>query len=286
MEARLEKMERVQLEYLFKDKPYDASVSMANYDGLDFVSEGAHIYGQIMYPDGTFAENRPCVVLFHGIPGRCRNDDLAHALCRIGCVVVVPHHRGAWGSQGKYLVSNCIQDAKNLAAWVRSEEFVNKYHTDPDAVFLAGHSMGGCTSLNAGKTIPELRGLILIAPYDTTRSYRDGKPEILRAVLSGSHILNWDGEDVVFEDIVSHVDDWAFEDAAEQIKNQNICVATGEFDRTAPGLQMVGPLWKNLAAYDTPALRCWKDFPGAHGLFGARIEFIEFVAGFIAECLK
>ncbi len=284
--AKGKNMERVQLQYLFKDKPYDASVSLANYDSLDFVSEGSHIYGMVHYPDGSFAEKRPCVILLHGIPGNARNDDLAHALCRVGCVVVVPHHRGAWGSEGKYLVTNCIQDAKNLVEWARSDEFVSKYHTDPDAVFLAGHSMGGCVTLNAGKTIPQLRGLILIAPYDTTRSLRDGKPEVLREVIADGYILHWDGEEAAYDDIAAHVDDWAFENAAEQVKDQNICVATGTLDGAAPGPLMVAPLWDRLAEYKTSALRRWKEFPAGHGLIGARVEFIRFVGEFIADSLK
>ena len=117
-------MERIQLQYLFKDKPYVEGNAQADYDSLDVVSHGCHLYGEILWPDGGYAQLRPCVILFHGFPGCARNDDLAHALCRIGCVVLTPHHRGAWGSEGEYLVSNCVEDAVVLANHVRSAELL------------------------------------------------------------------------------------------------------------------------------------------------------------------
>ena len=100
-------------EYLFEDKVVADSCPLSDYGTLDVVSGGSHLYGEIMWPDGSFAEGRPCVIVFHGYPGSARNDDISHALCRMGCVVMSPHHRGAWGSEGKYLLSHCIEDAVN-----------------------------------------------------------------------------------------------------------------------------------------------------------------------------
>ena len=136
-------------EYLFEDKAVDGSCPLSDYGTLDVVSEGLHLYGEIMWPDGSFAEGRPCVIVFHGYPGSARNDDISHALCRMGCVVMSPHHRGAWGSEGKYLLSHCIEDAVNVAEYARSKEFCERYRVDAGKIFLLGHSMGGCTVLNA-----------------------------------------------------------------------------------------------------------------------------------------
>ena len=111
-------MDRLLLQYLFEDGPFLRETALPDYDTLDIVSHGCHLYGEILWPDGGFGQLRPCVILLHGFPGSARNDDLAHALCRIGCVVLIPHHRGAWGSEGEYLISNCVEDAVTLADYV------------------------------------------------------------------------------------------------------------------------------------------------------------------------
>lgn len=276
---------RIQLKYLFEDKPYDPAVEPSDYDALDFVSAGCHLYGKILWPDGSFAADRPCVILLHGFPGAARSDDLAYALCRIGCVVVVPHHRGAWGSEGKYLVSNCIQDALALADWARSPAFCRQYRVDARAVFLAGHSMGGNTALNAGRTLPWLRGLILMTPFDPTRALRDGHPETLHRLLPEGDILRSDGLDAIFDDIAAHVDSWQFERAFAQVRTQNLCCVTGRLDEIAPGEQMVQPLWQKLRAAQTPAIHRLLELPAGHGLCGSRIALIRFAAQFIADAL-
>ena len=85
----------------------------------------------------------PCAIICHGFAGFTRWDDVAHDLCRAGIVVIIPHHRGAWGSEGDYLVTGCIRDAEELAKWASSAAFVHQYGTDASAVYLIGHSMGG-----------------------------------------------------------------------------------------------------------------------------------------------
>ena len=127
---------RLALEYLFQDRP--SAAAPADYDMLCVKVGDAELYGELMWPDGGYKGNRPCVILCHGYPGVARNDDLAFALRRIGCVVLTPHHRGAWGSQGTYLISNCVEDAVHLYNYVRSGSFCEKYHVDPGAVFLIG----------------------------------------------------------------------------------------------------------------------------------------------------
>lgn len=104
-------------------------------------SHGSKIYGELMWPDGGFFARHPCVLLFHGYLGAARNDDLAFALRRIGCVVATVHHRGAWGSEGSYLISNCVEDVINVYRHVWEPAFCQKYRIHPNAIFLIGHSM-------------------------------------------------------------------------------------------------------------------------------------------------
>jgi pimeloyl-ACP methyl ester carboxylesterase len=277
-------MERLQLQYLFEDQPLAQEITPPDYDTFEFVSEGCRLFGEIMWPAGCYT-SRPCVVLMHGYPGSARNDDLAHALCRIGCVVVTPHHRGAWGSEGKYLPSRCVEDAVNLANYVRSAAFVQKYQTDPDAVFLAGHSMGGNTTLNAGKQLPWLRGMILIAPFDPTRSLRDGDETALRELLPQCSVLHCDGEEAIYEDLTAHVNAFAFENAFEQVKDRNLCCVGGSMDACAPPDVMFGPLWQRLQQHPTAAIQRFEKLPAYHGLLGCRQACIRMIAQFIADTL-
>ena len=279
-------MKRIQLEYLFEDRPTPRDVVPADYDALDVVSGGSHIYGQIMWPDGGYAEPRPCVILTHGYPGTARNDDLVHALRRVGCVVLTPHHRGAWGSQGNYLVSHCVEDAVAVAEYAHTPEFCEKFHTDPDCVFLGGHSMGGNTTLNACRKLPWLRGLILMTPFDSTRLIRQGQPDKLRSLLpAGYNLTGYDAE-VFFQDIEAHVGEYDFEKSFDAVKDQNLCCVEGELDTLAPMEDMFLPLWRMLEAHLTAAIQRMTVLPTGHGLCDCRVALIRYVAQFIADVVN
>ena len=272
------------LEYLFSDRPYDPAFPPADYDMLCVKSGESELYGEIMWPDGSYGGQRPCVILCHGYPGVARNDDLAFALRRIGCVVVVMHHRGAWGSQGNYLVSNCVQDVVNLFVHVHSPAFCETYRTDPSAVFLIGHSMGGNSVLQAARRLKGVRGLILLTPYDPTRFLREGKDAALLPLLHTGRILHSDGLDAILRDIRGHLEDYAIDNAFPDICDQNICCFTGTLDTIAPPW-MVMPLWSQLAAHKTDAIQRLIEFPATHGLCGSRIAVIQKVARFLDDVL-
>jgi pimeloyl-ACP methyl ester carboxylesterase len=276
-------MKRLQLEYLFEDRPCPPGVALSDYDMLDVVSHGSHIYGEILWPDGGFTALRPCVVMFHGFPGSARNDDVAHALCRIGCVVLTPHHRGSWGSEGEYLVSNCVEDALVLAEYVHSGEFCAQYNTDPDSVYFIGHSMGGNTALQAARQLPWLRGLVLMTPFDVNVHIRDGEEQTLRGLMAQGSILRSQGVEAIFQDLAAHRAQYAYTTAYEQLKDQNILFITGQADQCAPGERMIKPLWELLQAHETAAVQRFRELPANHGLLGCRTELIRLIAAFLEE---
>lgn len=244
-------------------------------------SGGARIYGEILWPDGGFAEPRPCVLLSHGYPGVARNDDLAFALRRIGCVVVVLHHRGAWGSEGQYLVSHCVEDVIRVYEQIRSPAFCQQYCVDPNAIFLAGHSMGGNSVLQAARRLQGVRGLILLAPYDPTWHLRSGHPEALRPLLQTGYILHSDGLGAILRDIEAHVTEYAFDAAFQDLRDQNLCCILGTLDRiTLP--EMILPLWQTLRPRDSSAIQHLVQLPAAHGLCGCRTAVIQTAAQFVA----
>jgi len=274
-------MANINLRYLFKDNKKIDSDNLPDYTNLDFNSSGSQIYGEIMWPANTAKKPHPCVIMLHGFPGSARNDDISHALCRAGCVVIVPHHRGAWGSQGKYLVTNCVEDAYNLAQYARSPEFIKKYDADPDNIFLLGHSMGGNSALNAGKKIDWIKGIIMLAPFDPTCFLSRGKEGYIDALLYEGNILNSDGIDAIYNDINENRDSLNFEKAFDAVKNKNILIFQAEYDSVSVNEQMVSPLWKKLSENKTSANQKLITYPTEHGLLGRRISMIKQIGKFI-----
>ncbi len=276
-------MGRLNLEYLFEDKEDLNPNALPDYTSLDFVSNGSHIYGEIMWPTGDSPVPRPCVIMLHGFPGSARNDDISHALCRIGCVVLVPHHRGAWGSEGKYLVTNCVEDAENLAHYAHSDEFCAKYNIDPDRIFLLGHSMGGNSALNAGRKITWLRGIILLAPFDPTIFIERGREAYFSALLNEGKILQSDGIDSIYDDIVENREELSFVNAFHGVKDKNIIIFTARFDTVSENELMIMPLWRLLRQRETSSIQKLIDYPVEHGLLGRRISMIREIGKFINE---
>ena len=279
-------MAKIFSEFLFEDKLHNPEDLLSDSGAFEFPCGDGALWGQVMRPDGSFSGARPCVIFLHGFPGGNRNDDFAHALCRIGCVVLVIHHRGAWGSPGKYLVSNCIEDIKGLAEYVRSDAFLNEYHVDPESVYLFGHSMGGNNAINAGKELPWLRGLILMAPYNSTCYIRKGEENRLRDLMQSARFLNSDGPDAIYDDILQHVEDWNFPHAAESLKNQNILILSGAYDEVAPEADMVLPFWNQLQSHQTTALHRHISYPVSHALMGCRVMALKSIAEFLEDTLN
>ncbi len=275
---------RFDLRWLFEDKPVEPGVSPADYDGFEVAVNGERIYGQALWPDGSFAAPRPTALLLHGYPGTGRNDDLAQALRRCGCAVVVPHARGAWGSEGTYSFAHIVEDAIAVAQEVRSGELGKKLHADPGSIFLIGHSMGGWATLNAACALPWLRGLVLLAPYDLTYHIVRNEPEKLRELLSCGLIMHTDGEEALFAEAVS-LKDRSFASCFEAVKNMDVCGVYGSLDTVAP-FAMSEPLWQLLDACTVPAVRRRVDYPTVHGLDSHRVAMTRFVAEFLADSLK
>ncbi|WP_188606940.1 alpha/beta fold hydrolase [Aquaticitalea lipolytica] len=117
---------------------------------------------------GMFAageEQKETVILTHGLPGHERNLDLAQELRRSGKNVIYFNYRGAWGSQGEFLYSNCVEDVHKILDFFSSSENVIKYKIKPNAFILFGHSMGGGIALIAGATDNRVKKIAIYSPY-------------------------------------------------------------------------------------------------------------------------
>ena len=274
-------------ENLFCDAPARSSDAVADYDALVFRSGDAEIYGQILIPDRTFGEKRPCVLMFHGFAGFGRFDDVGQALCRAGCVVLIPHHRGAWGSQGKYSVSHCVQDAAGLVRHVRTPAFRAKYRIDPDAVFLIGHSMGGNTVLNAAVEVPGVRGIVMLAPCDIGTMFRQMSREEMKKFMidNGLEVLNTDGFDAVCDDLGRHAEAYAFPNAAAKLRDVHLFLVTGKWDTCISNDLL--RLFYSAARGNRKILSCsFRSYPARHGLMGVRTQLSRDIAGFILKAME
>ena len=273
----------IDTDYLQKDMDSENGQTLARLEALAFKSEGSTLYGQILVPDASYGDGRPIVIFFHGFAGFTRFDDVGQALCRAGCVVVIPHHRGAWGSEGEYTVSGCVKDAVNLVDWVRTKEFRKTYRANPRAVFLVGHSVGGCTALHAAERRRQsVRGVVLLAPCDIAATVQGLSPAAATRFLveNGAEALRSGGVEALGKDIRDNSHALRFMSAAQAVSGIDMMLVLGDYDQVIP-LQPVKDLWATPTTHGAERTRL--DYPVAHDLMGRRVALAEDIGDFISR---
>ena len=266
----------------FGDSDCASPNDLPRLEALVFKSEGSNIYGQVLVPSAQFTGARPCVIFCHGFAGFTRWDDVAHDLCRAGIVVVIPHHRGAWGSEGEYTVTGCIRDAGNLARWANGADFAAKYRTDTNAVYLVGHSMGGNSVVNAAARTGGVKGVALIAPCDigfmAEKMERDELAKFL--IGEGLHVLHRASDEAVVSDIERNASTMRFSRAAKSLAGVEVFLATGEYDTVVP-TKPLDAFWD--ALQNNGARRIRKSYRATHSLMGCRRALARDLAEFILK---
>lgn len=266
----------------FTDGSFESEAELPRLDALVFDSDGSTIYGQVLVPSSQFGEKRPCAILCHGFAGFTRWDDVAHDLCRSGIIVVIPHHRGAWGSEGEYTVSGCIRDAENLANWAIGAEFAAKYGADTNAVFLIGHSMGGNSVVNASARVKGIRGVALIAPCDIGYMASNMSNDQMLAFLRGEGltVLKRTSDEAVVDDIYDNAATMRFTNAAKSLSGRKVFLATGEYEKVVPN-EPLDEFWaalpEDVDRHERKIYRC------GHSMMGYRRELAAALADFILQ---
>lgn len=267
---------------LFKDSAFALKEGMPYSNFIDVVSHGSHLYGYILMPGAEFDEKHPCVLMFHGFPGYTTNNDLEHALRRMGCAVLHVNHRGSWGSEGVYNFTNLIEDAISVAQWVKSDAVVNKYQIDVNNIFLVGHSMGGMTVINTLRKLDFVKGAVAIAPYDLAYPFEhNGAGPLNEMIELEGRCLKKDNDKAIFQNAVTFYKDLKLENAYEDIKDRNIFLIGADFDEVAPPEQMLVPLWHKLARHKTQADQKYIALNTNHNLCGVRITLAENIGEWI-----
>jgi uncharacterized protein len=123
-------------------------------------SHGSRIMGMFLLAEGTNPHGT--VILLHGFPGYEQNMDLAQVLRRDGWNVLAVHYRGAWGSQGVFSFTHCMEDVGTMLAYVTDSANAAKFHVDPKRIVVIGHSMGGFMTVAAMAQHPEIAAGVVI----------------------------------------------------------------------------------------------------------------------------
>jgi pimeloyl-ACP methyl ester carboxylesterase len=142
-----------------KDSPANPSIPSQNVETIIY-SDGSRLMGMFLLASG--AETHRTVILLHGFPGYEQNMDLAQALRRDGWNVLAVHYRGAWGSEGSFSFTHCMQDIGVMLTYVRTPATATKFRIDTRKIVVIGHSMGGFLAAAAMAQHPEFSAGVII----------------------------------------------------------------------------------------------------------------------------
>ncbi|MCU1324563.1 MAG: alpha/beta hydrolase [Acidobacteriaceae bacterium] len=151
----------------------------AALESFQLPSNGALLNAFVYVAAG--ASPHPTVLLLHGFPGNEKNLDIAQTLRRAGYNVLYFDYRGSWGSPGDFSFTHSIEDTEAAITYLRTPANATKLRVDPNALILAGHSMGGMISAVTAAhfaTDPGIRAVVLISAANMTG-------RVLPAVQSG-----------------------------------------------------------------------------------------------------
>ena len=210
-------------------------------------------------------ELHPAVLLSHGYPGNEQNMDLMQFLRALGFAVLTYHYSGSWGSDGDFSFHNCLEDANTVLDYLLRH--AAEYDIDPKRIYAVGHSMGGFVTTHLLASRRELRGGVLIAPWDVARTYacavasedcRRNLDEVLSCGygwLKGISAERFDAE--LFHD----TDALRLDKLAPKLQNVPILCISGESDVVTPPELHQLPLRDAMADSET---FCHATLPGDH----------------------
>ena len=138
-------------------------------DSFSLLIEGkrGNLFSLLSTPGGQSLH--PAVILSHGYPGNEQNMDLMQFLRAMGFAVLTYHYSGSWGSDGDFSFRSCLEDANTVLDYLLRH--AADYAIDPKRIYAVGHSMGGFVTTHLLASRQELRGGVLIAPWDVARTY-------------------------------------------------------------------------------------------------------------------
>ena len=245
-------------------------------------SHGDKIFGRFMLPAlATEEEKAPVLVMLHGYPGLEQNMDMPPVLRRGGIATLYFNYRGVWGGHGYYSFSHLIEDTFTMVAWIK--ERAEKYHVDPDRIYLMGHSMGGFTALNALAQGVGVRGAVIMAPCDMAMRYED-QPERFEAMMetAAKGYFRMPHDNYLREDIAAHSKEWRFDALADKIpQTMPLRFIGGKKDTMVPPESHIMPLYNLLKERGMDVT--YQELDAGHIFTAYRITLTNMVFDLVAE---
>ena len=245
-------------------------------------SNGDDIFGRFMLPAmATEEERAPALVMLHGYPGLEQNMDMPPVLRRGGLATLYFNYRGVWGGHGYYSCSHLIEDTFTVVNWIR--ENAEKYHVDPERIYLMGHSMGGFTALNALAQGVPVRGAIIMAPCDMAMRYEE-EPERFEAMMETAKrgYFRMPYEDYLRHDIEAHHAQWRFTALADKIpQTMPMRFIGGKKDEMVPPETNIMPIYDLLKQRGMDV--AYSELDAGHIFTPCRIKLTNMVFDYVAE---
>lgn len=252
---------------------------------LNIISGGCRLYGYLLIPDKRIGGPYPAVIMSHGFPGYTTNNDLELALMRTGCVVIHMNHRGAWGSEGNYLFTNLKDDLIAIAKWAHNPAIAEQYNIDTGNIFLAGHSMGGQTVLNAAKELPFIRGVAALAAYDIGSAFRYGmEKDLFLMIETEGQCLKMSSAGDVYENALNNRFELSILNEAEKLTEHNVLLVEAEFDSIAPPDKMLRPLYDKLKSLNSRVT--YESVRSGHSFSGQRMKLTKILSAWMENTVR
>lgn len=269
----------------FVEYDYDEVESFPEIVELNIISGGCHLYGYLLSPDKRTEGPYPTVVMSHGFPGYTTNNDLELALMRMGCVVIHMNHRGAWGSEGKYLFTNLKDDLIAITKWAHNPAIADQYNIDVNNIFLVGHSMGGQTVLNAAKDLPFIKGVVAMAAYDIGAAFRyHMEKDLFLMIETEGQCLKMESASEVYENALIRQQELSVLERYDELIKHNVLLVEATYDTIAPPDKMLKPLAKKLQ--ENNASITYEAINTNHSFVGQRMKLTRIVGEWIERIIS
>lgn len=254
---------------------------------VNISSSGCRLFGYVRKPGKRSAALRPCILMFYGFPENTVRSEMEYTLVRMGYVVLHLNYRGVWGSGGTFLLSQLPEDVCAAAAWINREENAAKYGVDRNNIFLAGHGIGGTAVLNAVKELPFIRGVAAAAPFDPEACFQGGMGPVLIDLLEQNRLcLRMSSVQAVYEDAVKNRGQLGLLKTAVDLKDRNVLLVGGIFDRISPPAVTLYPVIKKIRSLGGQGTCHYTVLNTNHSLCGQGMVFEQTLRQWITDTVS
>jgi acetyl esterase/lipase len=249
-----------------------ATDSPAGFVELQIPSAGSLMQGFEYRANG--AKPHPTLILLHGYPGNERNLDVAQAVRAHGWNVIYFNYRGSWGSQGEFSFRNCVEDVKNVVAYLKDN--AAKLQVDTKNIALFGHSMGGFVCLKALEEISDIQKGFALSAWDifagTTQAVKADKLSVQEKEADDYFVLNKKSGKALFAAVLQEADFHNLLNSAKPLANKQV-VMLDEHNHNSALAAAIQKANKNYFDYEV-----WKT---DHSFTNKRISLVNRILAFL-----